>query len=152
MRIFAQSEQDQVETGFSYTLIGKLLNINLNSLFSPQFGGYGVDVFVWNVATIQPRLVRHPAVAFRIVGGQAAFVAKPDVPAGPVVWFGGQRLVKPCGRAAAGEHDVEGAALVQGLSFCLADECQCLVQPVGFILGDMPACLHVWFNLNELKR
>ena len=103
----AEAEQDEVER-----LAAELGVIRGGGLVRRQVGRDGVHGRV-DDDPVEQRVAHEPLVGERIVRGNAAVVAEPEIDATPIPVEGGRELVRLAGSGAAGQHD--RAARLDGL-------------------------------------
>jgi O-acetyl-ADP-ribose deacetylase (regulator of RNase III) len=77
-----------------------------------------------------------------MAGRQAALIAEPDLPAGPVMRLGGERTVERSRRRTAGQNDMEDPPLRQRSGLGASDPGESVSQPSVFVLENMPIDNH----------
>ena len=80
MAVFAQAEQHQVE----FARAGEGLRVRRGGRLGPVFRRERMNLAARNRHVVQPGLRRQAAVAFRMLGRQAALVAEINMPGGPI--------------------------------------------------------------------
>jgi len=107
--VLAEPEQHQIEGANA----AQCLRIRARRMDDAAFGGNRVHLPGRNRNVVEPCLRRHDAVASGVSRRQAALVAEVHLPARPV-GARAQHAVHVAWRAAAGEHDQEPAAPLDG--------------------------------------